>query len=98
MILAPPAGDAFNFIMDLQVYPLSFFNVLMAVGLYLVRYRRKRLGLPRAEFRAWDPVIIFNIVVYVYLLVMPWYPPEGGVFAGDVSFWYATYVVAGIGM
>ncbi|KAG7286728.1 hypothetical protein NEMBOFW57_009040 [Staphylotrichum longicolle] len=98
MILAPPAGDAFNFIMDLQVYPLSFFNVLMAVGLYLVRYRRKRLGLPRAEFRAWDPVIIFNIVVYVYLLVMPWYPPEGGVFAGDVSFWYATYVVAGIGI
>ncbi|KAJ0276560.1 hypothetical protein CBS470a_010720 [Colletotrichum nupharicola] len=25
-------------------------------------------------------------------------PPEGGVFAGDVIFWYATYVVAGIGI
>ena len=84
--------------MDLQVYPLSFFNVLMAVGLYLVRYRRKRLGLPRPEFRAWDSVIIFNIAVYVYLLVMPWYPPEGGMYAGDVSFWYATYVVTGIAM
>lgn len=98
MILAPPAGDAFNFITDLQVYPSAFFSVLLAVGLYVVRYRRRRAGLPRAEFRAWDPVVVFNILVYVYLLVMPWYPPEGGAYAGDVSFWYATYVVTGIAM
>jgi hypothetical protein len=70
----------------------------MAAGLYILRYRRRRLGLPRAAFRAWDSVIIFNIAVYIYLLVMPWYPPDGGIFAGDVSFWYATYVVTGLGM
>ncbi|KAL2015467.1 hypothetical protein VTK56DRAFT_5392 [Thermocarpiscus australiensis] len=100
MILAPPAGDAFNFITDLQVYPSALFSLLLAVGLYVVRYRRRRLGggAPRPEFRAWDPVIVFNILVQAYLLVMPWYPPEGGVFAGDVSFWYATYVVTGIGI
>ncbi|KAK3364283.1 hypothetical protein B0T25DRAFT_60768 [Lasiosphaeria hispida] len=40
MILAPPAGDAFNFITDLQVYPNAFFNVVMAAGIYAVRYRR----------------------------------------------------------
>ncbi|KAH8890353.1 amino acid transporter [Thozetella sp. PMI_491] len=98
MILAPPAGDVFNFITDLQVYPSAFFNVAMAVGIYMVRYRRKRLNLPRAEFRAWDVLMIFNILVNVFLLVMPWYPPDGGPFAGDVSFWYATYVVTGIGI
>jgi len=98
MILAPPAGDAFNFIVDLKIYPEAFFNLAMAVGLYLVRHRRKRLGLGRAAFHAWHPVIIFCIVVNTYLLIMPWYPPDGGIFAGDVSFWYATYVVTGIGM
>ncbi|KAK4110176.1 hypothetical protein N656DRAFT_714456 [Canariomyces notabilis] len=98
MILAPPAGDAFNFITDLKVYPDAFFSVLLAMGLYVLRYRRRRLGLPAADFRVWNVMLVFNILVQVYLLVMPWYPPEGGVFAGDVSFWYATYVVTGIGV
>ncbi|KZL86037.1 high affinity methionine permease [Colletotrichum incanum] len=98
MVVAPPAGDAFNFIADLQVYPSAFFGFVMSVGLYVVRWRRKRLNLPQPTFEAWDVIIIFNIAKDVYLLVMPWYPPDGGVFAGDVSFWYATYVVAGIGI
>ncbi|GKT66442.1 high-affinity methionine permease [Colletotrichum tofieldiae] len=98
MVVAPPAGDAFNFIADLQVYPSAFFGFVMSVGLYVVRWRRKRLNLPQPTFKAWDVIIIFNIAKDVYLLIMPWYPPDGGVFAGDVSFWYATYVVAGIGI
>lgn len=99
MILAPPAGDAFNFLTDLQVYPSAFFNLALAVGLYLVRWRRSRAGLPaRGEFRAWDVVVIFNILVQLYLVVMPWYPPEGGIYAGDVSFFYATYVFVGLAM
>ncbi|KAL1872439.1 hypothetical protein VTK73DRAFT_1517 [Phialemonium thermophilum] len=98
MILAPPAGDAFNFIVDLQSYPSSFFNFLMSIGIYIIRWRRRRLGLPRPAFRAWDVVVIFNILVYIYLLVMPWYPPVTGKYGGDVSFWYATYVVTGLGI
>jgi hypothetical protein len=73
----------------------------MAAGLYVVRYRRRRLFGPSlrvGEFRAWDVVIAFNLCVQVYLLVMPWYPPAGGAYKGDVSFWYATYVGTGIGM
>ncbi|KAH6677165.1 amino acid permease-domain-containing protein [Halenospora varia] len=98
MIVAPPAGDAFNFIVDLQNYPSAFFNVTMAVGIFLVRWRRKKLGLARTEFRAWDVIVAFNILANTYLLVMPWYPPATGRFGGDVSFWYGTYVVTGIGI
>ncbi|KAK3998132.1 amino acid permease-domain-containing protein [Cladorrhinum sp. PSN332] len=101
MILAPPAGDAFNFLTDLQVYPTAFFNLAMGVGIYLVRYRRKRAGLSskvKTEFRAWDVIVIFNILLHVYLLVMPWYPPAGGIYAGNVSFFYATYVFVGLGI
>jgi amino acid transporter len=104
MILAPPAGDAFNFVVDLASYPQALFYFLMAVGLYFVRYRRRqiqqtnRMLLPKPDFRAWDVALIFTIFVNLYLLVMPWYPPAGGATGGDVSFWYATYVVTGIGM
>lgn len=98
LILALPAGDIFNFITDLQIYPSALFYLLMAVGIFLVRYRRSRLGLPRAEFRAWNAVLVFNIVVNLYIFVMPWYPPQGGAFSGVLSFWYATYVVVGVGI
>ena len=117
MILAPPAGDAFNFsmpylpiagttsahtytqlVVDLQTYPATIFNLLVAIGLYIVRYRRRKLGLARAEFRAWDVSVLFNIAANTFLVIMPWYPPAAGRNGGDVSFWYATYVVVGIAM
>lgn len=98
MILAPPAGDAFSFITDLSVYPSSFFAFLLSVGLFLVRHRRKKLNLPRPAFRAWDVTVIFTILVNLFLLIMPWYPPTGGIYAGDVSFLYCAYVITGIGM
>ena len=67
---------------------------MMAIGLYLVRWRRNKANLPPPQFKVWHPVAIFNIMVQGYLLIMPWYPPAGG--KGDVSFWYGTYVVVGI--
>ncbi|EMD94511.1 hypothetical protein COCC4DRAFT_43720 [Bipolaris maydis ATCC 48331] len=96
IILAVPAGDAFSFITDLQVYPSACFSLLMAVGLYVLRFRRNRLGLPPPSFRVWNVVLIFNILVQLYLIIMPWYPPTGGAKGGDVSFWYGTYIVVGI--
>ncbi|CZR62138.1 related to high affinity methionine permease [Phialocephala subalpina] len=96
MILAIPTGDAFNFVADLGILPGAAFNLAMAVGIYLVRWRRKRANLPRPEFRAWDVLVIFNIAVQLYLLVMPWYPPANG--GADVSFWYGTYCVTGVGI
>ncbi|KIW94282.1 uncharacterized protein Z519_05598 [Cladophialophora bantiana CBS 173.52] len=102
MILAPPAGDAFNFVVDLANYPASFFNFLMAVGIYFVRHQRRRLNVPPPSkayrFRSWHIAVVFTIAVNLYMLIMPWYPPTGGATGGDVSFWYATYVVTGIGI
>lgn len=96
VILAPPAGDAFNFIVNLQSYPENVFRFLLTVGLWGVRKRRKALGAPRGEFVAWNAVLAFTVLVNVYLLILPWVPPEGGIYAGDVSFFYATYCIVGL--
>ncbi|KAF2119509.1 amino acid permease-domain-containing protein [Lophiotrema nucula] len=95
VILALPFGDAFNFLVDLRSYPDSVFLFLMVVGVYYVRYRRKQEGLPQAPFQAWHSALIFSALVCLFILIMPWYPPEDG---GDVSFWYATYCAVGIGL
>lgn len=60
---------------DLGVFPTAAFNLSMAVGLYVVRWRRQRANLPEPEFKAYHVVVIFNILIQLYLLVMPWYPP-----------------------
>ncbi|KAI8261336.1 hypothetical protein K4K58_001398 [Colletotrichum sp. SAR11_239] len=96
MIAAPPAGDAFQFVISLKTYPDGLFHFAMAVGVYLIRVRRKRAGLGRTEFKSWHVTVIFFILLQVYILVMPWWPPKGGPYAGSVSFWYATYCVVGI--
>ena len=80
------------------MYPNSLFQLAMGIGLLLLRRSRKRLNIPRSEFRAWDFVVYFNVLVQLYLVVMPWYPPAAGRNGGDVGFWYGTYIVVGIAL
>ncbi|GIK04343.1 hypothetical protein Aspvir_008424 [Aspergillus viridinutans] len=98
MILAPPAGDAFNFVVDLGVYPTQAFALLLAIGLLLTRRHRKRHNIPPSGYKAWDVVVGFSILSNIYMLVAPWYPPTTGAKGGDVSFWYATYCAVGLGI
>lgn len=94
VILALPFGDAFNFLVDLRSYPDSVFLFLMVVGLYLVRSRRKKEGQPVAPYRSWHVANILSAAVCLFILIMPWCPPE----ESDYSFWYATYCAVGIGL
>ncbi|SMR58180.1 unnamed protein product [Zymoseptoria tritici ST99CH_3D1] len=96
VIVAVPSGDAFSFIVDLAIYPAAVFAFAMGIGLILLRRKRARFNLPQPTFRVYTIVLYFNILVMVYTLVMPWYPPGKG--RGDVSFWYATYVVVSIAL
>ncbi|EXK28795.1 hypothetical protein FOXG_12183 [Fusarium oxysporum f. sp. lycopersici 4287] len=98
MIVAPPAGDAFQFVISLKTYPGAIFHAAMGVGLLLIRRRRSRSGTPRSDFRAWWALVILYLLAQVFLLVMPWIPPEGGIYAGTVSFLWCTYMIVGIGI
>lgn len=94
VILALPFGDAFDFLVDLRSYPDSIYLFLMVVGIYYLRYQRKKAGLPPAPFRAWHSALVLSAAICLFILIMPWYPPD----ESDVSFWYATYCVVGIGL
>ncbi|KAI0539308.1 high-affinity methionine permease [Xylaria digitata] len=97
-IIAPPAGDAFQFVVSLKSYPDGVFFVAMAIGVYIIRYRQKRLNRERPAFKAWDICLVFFLLVQLYTIATPWIPPKGGPYAGEVSFWYATYAAVGVGV
>ncbi|KZV88646.1 amino acid transporter [Exidia glandulosa HHB12029] len=96
VLLAPPAEDAFSFLLDLASYPNLIFSAALAISIFILRRRRERASLPPAPFRAWNLVVWVQVANCLFLLIMPWVPPPGG--QGDVSFWYATYCVAGLGL
>ncbi|KAG2126693.1 amino acid/polyamine transporter I [Suillus cothurnatus] len=96
VIVGLPAGDAFNFLLDLASYPNLVFGAATAVGLWVLRRRRRLAGLAPSKYRARNIYVFLSLFSAIFLLIMPWVPPEPG--HGDVSFWYATYCVVGLGI
>lgn len=77
-ILAPPPGDAYNFIMNLISYPLNVINFLVAVGLLWVNYKAHKGELKwEPPLKASVPVTIFFGLSSLYLIVAPYVPPTG---------------------
>ncbi|OJA09794.1 hypothetical protein AZE42_08080 [Rhizopogon vesiculosus] len=95
-IVALPAQDAFNFLVDVVSYPNQVFHAATAIGLWLLRRRRMLAGFAPSKYRASVLVISPYFLSMLFLLVMPWIPPEDG--HSDASFWYATYCVVGLGV
>ena len=77
IMIAPPPGDAYNFILNLISYPLSFVNASIALGLILITLQKK------TKYPDWNPPIkatlpitIFFFLSSVYLIVAPFIPPS----------------------
>ncbi|KAK7437219.1 methionine permease [Stygiomarasmius scandens] len=72
IILAPPGGDAYNFLLNLISYPLNIFNALISFGLltiyvkqYLDRYHTSD---PDSTSQTWSPpVASLPITLFFFL-------------------------------
>ncbi|KAI9846680.1 MAG: hypothetical protein M1837_003735 [Sclerophora amabilis] len=93
VIILPPSNDVYAFIADVELYPSQFYALAVAVGLLWLRYKRPDLNRP---FKAWKSVVGIRIAICLALIAAPFFPPQDG--QGDVSFFYATYALVGIGM
>lgn len=78
-ILAPPPGDAYNFILNLISYPLNVVNTFVGIGLLYLKWRKHQ---GRIE---WNPpikthftVVIFFTLSSLYLVAAPYIPPSHG--------------------
>ncbi|KAG8874531.1 hypothetical protein FRB98_008361, partial [Tulasnella sp. 332] len=96
VIVIPPAGDAFNFLINLHTYPFFLFAVLSALAVWILR-ARSPLPIPQT-FRTWDGFIVIYVAKCILTLVMPWVPPNADPRPGDSKMWYATYCLVGVGI
>ncbi|CCH58623.1 hypothetical protein TBLA_0A08340 [Henningerozyma blattae CBS 6284] len=78
-ILAPPPGDAYNFIMNLISYPMNIVNFFVSSGLLYIYYQRRKGKIE------WNPPITAGPIVAgffslanIYLIVAPYIPPSHG--------------------
>lgn len=78
-IVAPPPGDAYNFIMNLISYPMNIINLCVSGGLIYLHWQHKKGKIVwNPPIRAGLPVIVFFSMCNVYLIVAPYIPPSAG--------------------
>ncbi len=59
----------------------------MVTGIYWIRRRRAKAGVPRPEFRTWHIALWFSIAVNIFVLVVPWLPPAKGAEPFSFPYW-----------
>ncbi|PKS09324.1 hypothetical protein jhhlp_003938 [Lomentospora prolificans] len=96
IMLAPPPGDAYNFILNVISYPLAIVNLFVAAGLVHLYLNRKSWNWD-PPIRATLPVVIFFLLSNIYLTVAPFVPPEEGQNIYE-SLPYWIHCVVGIGI
>ena len=101
LMLAPPQGDAFNFVLNLSQYPMNLVNAAVGIGLCLT-YQPRRLRPAWLRdwsplFRATLPVALIFALVSLFLVIAPWIPPQTKDEAVYNSMWYALAPAVGLG-
>ncbi|KAL4893853.1 amino acid permease-domain-containing protein [Aspergillus ambiguus] len=95
IMLAPPPGDAYNFLVNLISYPLSIVNVFVSGGLiYIYLTRKTRFPDWSPGIRATLPVTVFFCLSNMYLVVAPYVPPSEGQSVYEELPYYLHCVVA----
>lgn len=94
ILLAPPPGDAYNFLVNLISYPLSIVNVFVSAGLIYIYFRPKEFPDFAPGIRATLPVTIFFFLTQCYLVVAPYVPPSAGQSVYEELPYYLHCVVA----
>jgi amino acid transporter len=92
VILLPPSGTVYSFILEVEGYPGQFYTLALAIGLIWLRFKRPDLKRP---FKAWIGSPIIRIVLAVALISAPFFPPEKKPANG---LFYATYAIVGVSM
>lgn len=74
VILAPPPGEIYNFLIDISGYPVSLISVSISLGLLYLQHHPQEQW--TSMFHAKMPYTIIFAASNCLLLIMPWVKPK----------------------
>lgn len=94
VLVAPPAGPAYNFITDLYTYPGAWINAFVAAGLIYLQYSKtERWSSPWHTFL---PISVLYFAANAFLAIVPFIPPDGDWNADGYP--YYIFPIVGVGV
>ncbi|KAJ2825585.1 hypothetical protein FBU31_003679 [Coemansia sp. 'formosensis'] len=97
-IVAPPPGEAYDFLIDIGGYPSWVFYGLSVVGLLIMRRTHRDVARP---FRTWMSANVLTIATALFMCIVPFVKPSGD--ATSIPYWAAPlaailFIVASVPM
>jgi hypothetical protein len=92
--VVPPAGPAYEFIVDLYTYPGTWINSFVSGGLIYLHFAKHERW--ESPFKAWFPAIILFLLVNMFLATVPFIPPVGDPNAAGYPFY--VFPIVGVGV
>jgi amino acid transporter len=75
VLVAPPAGPAYNFITDLYTYPGAWINGFVTAGLIYLHYNKRERW--ESPWHTYLPICIVYLAANIFLAIVPFIPPDG---------------------
>ncbi|CAM1502597.1 Fc.00g073730.m01.CDS01 [Cosmosporella sp. VM-42] len=94
ILLAPPAGPAYNFIINLYTYPGAWINGFVTAGLIYLHYTKSENW--TSPWHTFLPVAVIYLLSNIFLAIVPFIPPEGSWNADGYP--YYSFPVVGVGV
>ncbi|OQE23814.1 hypothetical protein PENSTE_c008G02319 [Penicillium steckii] len=93
-ICAPPAGDAFDFVVGLGTYPTVFLLTLVTIGLIKLRLSKDENF--QSQFKVPWVILLFYLASNIFLLIMPFIPPSNGKSTTSLPYYLSPVVALAI--
>ncbi|ORY61480.1 amino acid permease [Pseudomassariella vexata] len=94
ILLAPPAGPAYNFIVDLYTYPGAWINGFVAAGLIYLQFKQSENW--SSPWHTFLPISVLYLLANIFLALVPFIPPDGDWNAEGYP--YFVFPVVGVGV
>ncbi|KAK9777965.1 putative High-affinity methionine permease [Seiridium cardinale] len=94
ILVAPPAGPAYNFIVDLYTYPGAWINGFVAAGLIYLHWKKSENW--SSPWHSYLPITVLYLLANMFLAFVPFIPPDGNWNAEGYP--YFVFPVVGVGV
>ncbi|KAL3961211.1 hypothetical protein ACCO45_002734 [Purpureocillium lilacinum] len=94
VLVAPPAGPAYTFIVNLYTYPGAWINAFVTAGLVWLQFKKSESW--SSPWHTFLPISIVYFLSNVFLAIVPFIPPEGSWTADGYP--YYVFPVVGVGV